>query len=80
MDIDLARHVARTALRSARELGDMLPLLKQHLDAEEYKSYAEAISSAVDAIDVEILDKVMSDHQKLAQEIEVAIAAYGRYL
>jgi hypothetical protein len=38
MNIDLARDVARTAFQSSRQLGDLLPTLKEHLNPAEYQS------------------------------------------
>jgi hypothetical protein len=80
MNIDLARHVARAAFRSSRELGDLIPYLKEHLSAEEYPSYAKAIASAVASIQLDLVNKLMTDHPGLEAEIETSIAKHGRYL
>ncbi len=44
MDIDLARTIARAAFRSSRELGALVPVLKEKLAADEYKTYSKAIA------------------------------------
>ena len=80
MDIDLARHVARAALRSSRELGDLIPFLKEHLSVQGYQGYAKAIASAVAAIQVDLLNKLTADHPGLNAEIENDTAKYERYL
>jgi hypothetical protein len=80
MNIDLARYVIRSAFRASHELSDLLPFLKSQLPAEEYKSYAKAISSAIAAIQLDILNKVTADHPGLESEIESSMAAYDRYL
>jgi len=80
MEIDLARHVVRAAFRSSRELGDLLPFLKEHLNAKECEGYAKTIASAVAAIQVAVLNKLMVEHPSLEAEIDVTIAKYDRYL
>ncbi len=80
MDIDLARHVARAAFRSSRELSDLIPFLKDHLDTEEYQPYAKAIASAVAAIHLDLMNKLFADHPGLEAEVEASIEKYGRYL
>lgn len=50
MSDDLARHLLRTAFRTARELQDVLPLLHRHLGEEEYRGYATVIAGAIHAI------------------------------
>ena len=80
MNIDLARHIVRSAFRSSRELGDLLPLLKQHLDASEYQRYAKAIASAVAATQLEVVNTVTADHPGLEAEIEALMSKYDRYL
>jgi len=80
MKIDLARHVARAAFRSSRELSELIPLLKDSLSAEEYAHYAKAIGLAVAAIQMEVMNKLASDHPGLDAEIEASINRFGRYL
>lgn len=79
MKIELARHVARTAMRAARELGELQPLLKEHA-AQDYRTYAEALASVIDAIDIELLDRVTSEHPELEAEIDEETSTYGKYL
>jgi hypothetical protein len=80
MQFDLARHVARAAFRSSRELSELVPFLKERLDECEYKSYAKAIGMVVAAIQVDLVNKLMADHPALKSEIESHLAEYGRYL
>jgi len=61
MHIDLGRHVARTALRSSRELSDLIPFLKARLSEPEFAAYAKAIASAVASIQLEIVNKLADD-------------------
>lgn len=80
MDVDLARHVARAAFRSSRELGDLVPFLKERLSADEYPDYARSIASAIAAIHLDLVNKLIADHPGLEGEIEASIATHGRYL
>ena len=80
MNIDLARHVVRAAFRSSGELSNLLPLLKEHLDASEYQRYAKAIAAAIAAAQLEILNTITADHPGLEAEIEAQISNYDRYL
>jgi len=80
VNIDLARHVARAAFRSSRELSELVPFLKDRLDAEEYTMYAKAIGSVIAAIQLDVMNKLVTDHPVLEAEIEAGIAKYGRYL
>jgi hypothetical protein len=80
MDINLARHVIRAAFRNARELSDLMRLLKAHCDAEEYKDYALGIAEAIDGINVALTNKVLSVYPELKNEIEASLAKYDRYL
>lgn len=80
MDIDLARHVLRIAFSASRELGTLVPLLKDHCDTTEYEPYAKAIASAIAAIQLSLVNKVAADYPELEAEMEATISAYGRYL
>ena len=80
MERDLARHVVRAAFRAERELTELLPLLKQHVDAEGYADLARDIAAAVDAINVALLAKVLSAHPDMEAEIDANIRKYDRFL
>ena len=58
----------------------MLPLLKQHVDAEGYAGFARDIAAAVDAIDVALLAKVLSAHPDMEAEIDANLRKYDRFL
>ena len=80
MNIDIARHIARAVFRSSRELTELIPFLKDHLSAEEHAAYSKAIGSAVAAIQLDVMNKLLADHPALESEIEANLAKYGRYL
>jgi ribonuclease PH len=80
MDINLARHVIRSAFRSARELEDLMQMLKINISVEEYKDYALGIAAAIDGINVALLDKVLASHPELKDELKASMAKYDCYL
>jgi len=79
MDISLARTVLRGAFRSADELQQLLPKLKEGCDADEYASYSKAIATAVAEIALEVTNRVITDHPDLEAEVEESIARTGTY-
>ena len=80
MERDLGRHIVRSVFRAERELEELLQFLKQHLDAQEYVSYARGIAAAIDAINVQVLKKVLADRPELTAEIEANLKKYERFL
>ena len=80
MDIDVARHTIRAALSVAKELQDVLALLKIHCDADEYKKYAIGIAQAIDATNTALLNEAFSAYPVLEREIEDQLNRYSRYL
>ena len=58
VDIDLARQVVRTTLRSGSELQGLLGVLKRRCSPEEYDEYARSIAAAIDAIGVASINKI----------------------
>jgi len=80
VDMDVARHIIRAAFRSARELENLLGLLKSHCSPEEYQIYATAIGTAIASIHLEVMNRVTDDFPTLEAEIEADIKKHGRYL
>lgn len=80
MDIDIARHVLRAAFRSARELQDLLPLLKATMPAEEYDVLARGIASAIAEIGLEVTNRALAAHPALETEVETEVQRFGKYL
>jgi hypothetical protein len=79
MNIELARTIARAAFRSTRELGALMPLIKEKLPGEEYVVYSKAIASAIAGIQLDIVNKLTAEHPGLEAEIEKSIEKTGRY-
>ena len=77
MDINVARHVIRVAFRSGRELETLLDLLQEHSDAQEYKTYAKAIATAIASIHLEIVNRVMSSYPSLRKNLKRQLRSTG---
>jgi hypothetical protein len=80
MNIDVARHMVRQSFRVARELQDVLALLKESCSADEYRQHATDIAGAIDAVSMALLNRAIKVHPELKREIDHQIAACGRYL
>lgn len=80
MDIDLARHVVRATFASCHQVGDLLPLLKEHCPADAYAAYRRGIATAIAAIQQEVLEPVLVEHPGLKEEVDRTINRYGCYL
>lgn len=79
MNIEIARTIARAAFRSSRELGALIPILKNSLNDEEFRIHSKAIATAIASIQLEIVNKLIADHPNLEAEIESAIKRDGHY-
>ncbi|GHT98807.1 hypothetical protein FACS1894154_04730 [Betaproteobacteria bacterium] len=80
MDVNLARHVGRTAFRASADLGNLIPLLKEHCSSEEYMKLAPAIASAVTAIGLDVLNPLFNNFAGLKDEFDENVRTYGRVL
>ena len=79
MNIDLARHMARTAFESGALLQDLLLPLKTQCSAQDYREHAHAIAEAIDKINTALLDPALAAQPTLRGEIDASIRATGRY-
>jgi hypothetical protein len=57
-----AWRVVQVAFRGAAELQELIGFLKQNCTGDEYKRYSTGIAAAIDAINVHLLNGVLSDH------------------
>lgn len=77
MDRELAQMVAMTALRAGIELGNLVPLLKEHGEYDKDEAVRMAIGSAVYETGL-ILARVFEQHPGLEGEIDARRRKYGR--
>ena len=77
VDKNLARIVATAALRSSRDLADLIPLLKAHA-ADEGGVLGAGIARAVAEIGTEVLTPVFARFPELEREFAENVERYGR--
>jgi hypothetical protein len=77
MDRELAKHVANIALASRARLDSARYALEKHCSSTELHDYRQAITSAEDCIDREILSKLYTAFPDLQSELELRIKKYG---
>ena len=78
MTNEQAWRVVQVAFRGAAELQELIGVLKQNCTGDEYKRYSTGIAAAIDAINVHLLNGVLSDHPNLRAKIESDLAKFGR--
>ena len=77
MDRELAQMVLMTSLRARIDLGDLMPILKEHADAEKAESVRLAIASAIYELGV-VLERVFEQFPDLQTECETRRKKYKR--
>lgn len=80
MNRKLAQHIVRVAFRSSAELGNLIPLLKEHCKPDEYEKLCRPIASASATISLNILNLVFTDFPDLELELDEEIKVYGKML
>jgi hypothetical protein len=70
MDKELAWAAITAAFSCGAELQNLLQRLKQGCDAETYKQFAVGIATAIDTINVEVIDRALKKHPDLERRIE----------
>lgn len=80
MNDELARHLARVAFRTCRELRDALDLLRSRLPPDKYEPHAREVARAIDAVMTALIERPLADRPAIRAEIEASIARHGRYL
>jgi hypothetical protein len=78
MELALARHIVRSAFRSAAELQSLLPLLEAHTTPSEYETYLHGIATVLATIGDEVTNRVLAANPGLADEVDASISTYGR--
>ncbi len=77
MNNELAQMVIGTAARARSELGELVPLLKQHGEGALDESVKLAIASAIYEIGL-IADRAFEQHPELKEPYETRLEKYGR--
>jgi len=80
MKPDIARHVLRAAFRSAAELQQVLPLLKENCTAKEYDEFRTGIATAIATVGDEVTNRILAANPGLSKEVDEEMKRYGRLL
>lgn len=78
MDERLARMIANAAVRSARELGDVAPLLKDLESDELAERLKSAIGSCIYETYETVLQPILDQFPDLKAEFDENLETYGR--
>jgi hypothetical protein len=78
MGKDVAREIVRAVFRSGSELENLLSLLKARCSSDDYQLFARHVATAIDGINVALLNKVLTRFPELQAEIESNLAQTGR--
>jgi hypothetical protein len=78
MEQGTAWRMIQTAFKCGRELQGLLQILKKELSVDEYKLFAVGIATAVDTINVQLIDRALKVHPELRAKIEADLANSGR--
>jgi len=77
MDKNIARHVAKVALRCCDELTTLASFVERHSDKAESEEFAKGVASAIEAIHNEVIRRMYAKYPELEQEIDESIKKYG---
>ncbi|MDR1163785.1 MAG: hypothetical protein LBM17_08150 [Candidatus Accumulibacter sp.] len=80
MNRELAKHIARVAFQASRDIGELVPLLKNHCSADEYEKFGKVIASVSATIGMDIMKLIFKDFPELEKEFDKDIETYGRIL
>lgn len=78
MDNELAEFIARVAFKNSSELSKLIPLLKDHLEQDEYEQYAKTISKITGLVSTEIILKIFDEHPDIDAKFKETIQKYGK--
>ena len=70
--------VALTGFRSSAELGNLIPILKQHCSDAEFREFSDAITLAMTTIQMSVTEKAMAQVPGLDAELAAKVSTFGR--
>ncbi len=77
MNQDLAELLTQAATKGFGELSTVLPVLEEHLPAEEFTHWQSIIEQICDDIDQNITSKIYDQHPELREKAELRLTKYG---
>ena len=76
MKDELAQHIAIVAFKSSSNLNELLYLISDHADEEEYQEYLRIIADISASIGCNLLQKIYDEHPEIEKEIDRRIEVY----
>lgn len=76
MKKELAHHIAYETFRASSMLNNMIPILKQHCDDEEYQLVARKLSRISADMAIELLNYIFKEYPEIKEEIDNKIKEY----
>ena len=80
MQQETAWPVIRAAYCCSADLQNLLKFLKERCSADENKPFANGIATAIDTINVQLVDRALAIRPELAKKIESDLAKFGRLM
>jgi hypothetical protein len=77
MDKNIARHIAKVALKCCDELTELAAFVDRHSDAAESQEFAKGVSGAIECIHTEVINRMYGYHPELKHEIDESMKKYG---
>ena len=77
MDKNIARHIAKVALKCCDELTTLASFVERHCDEAERGELAKGFSSAIASIHTEVVERMYGYYPELKQEFDESIKKYG---
>lgn len=77
MHKEIAHHIAYESFRISAKLNNLIPLLKENCDNDEYEFLAKKIASISGDIGLELLDYVFSKYPDIKDEIDEKMQKYS---
>jgi hypothetical protein len=65
MEKAIAKQVLKVVLRQSRELEDLVRLLHDHVEIEEFEAYRSAIAEVLASMLLGIINPVLEEHEDL---------------
>ncbi len=78
MEKEIAEYVSHVLVRSASETSRLMPILKRHLDEDEYVQYRDALVKISKTIATDLLFKIYAEHPEIDEKFDRIIEEYGR--
>jgi len=80
MEYEIAKLIAHTAFRSASDINNLIPMMKDFCSESECKEFGIPIATASYEIYEQILKKIYRLHPEIEAEMEQQVQKFGRVI